>query len=333
MLVIRSIIILVLLLVSVPGAAAQSTPSPDYAVAPPQGVPGTAFSFFAKGFGIRSMVVFWATAPDGQVFGADAYRVQANGEGRADWQWVAPSNAQPGRWAMVARQLDRPEVNITISFEIVPVADTGALPPPETSAPGSTVHDVVPRIGEPGSRFAFFARGFKRQEWVGFWFNDPTGRVYSNNNEYRVRASEQGRADWVWAAPGDAATGIWQAIARGQESGVERIIFFEIRREAPETVRNDVGVVPPVAEPDDTFAFFATGFEAREQVSFWAIDPTGKTIGRDGYKVDANADGRADWFWQAPGDALPGDWQMVAFGTKSNVTKVIFFQIRNRTED
>jgi hypothetical protein len=319
----------------------QQAAAQDTAVQPPTGVPGTTFTFFAFGFGRNADVVFWATAPDGSIGGDPTYRTTSNEEGRADWQWVAPPDAMPGIWTMVAQQAEFdededaelvPDRFQKINFEIVPVEQVGAIPPGGTpDAPGTQTRNVEPKVGAPGSLFTFFAIGFKPGEQVSYWFNSPDGTLYPpEEQEFVVMASDDGRADWDWVPPLDAATGIWQAVAFGQSSNTQRTIFFEVvpLGQVVETPGGGVerGAEPYVSAPNDTVAFFATGFASKERVSFWATAPDGSIY--NGSEVIANEDGRADWFWRSPEDAPFGVWQMIAFGQKSEVIREIQFEIR-----
>lgn len=329
----RICIALALLLTLAAAAAPQPTAAQNQAVQPARGVPGTTFAFFAEGFRAKREIVFWAHDPQGNIYGRDEYRTFANDEGRADWTWVAPPDAMPGTWYMIARELNDEDSYAQIFFEVVPIGETGAPPPPDLDAPDTGNRDVSPRDGIPGTRFSFYATGFKPGEWVGFWFNAPDGSVDTNTNDYRARTSaSSSRVDWEWNSPISAVPGIWQAVVQGEESGVQRTIFFEIRSTdaVPPTGDAELGVEPQVGEPDTTFAFFATGFEPDEQVSFWAIDPTGRVFGKDRYTIFANGQGRADWFWKAPNEdeAMPGTWEMTAFGNKSDITRIIEFELR-----
>jgi hypothetical protein len=237
---------------------------------------------------------------------------------------------------MIARELNDEDRYTRIFFDVVPIESTddpGAPPPPDLDAPDTENRDVSPRDGIPGTRFSFYATGFKPGEWVGFWFNAPDGSVDSNTNDYRARTSTRSsRVDWEWTSPANAVPGIWQAVVRGEESGIERTIFFEIRPTdtLPPAGDAELGVEPQVGEPETTFAFFATGFEPDEQVSFWAINPDGRVYGKDRYTIFANGEGRADWFWQAPDEdeAVLGTWEMIAFGNKSDTTRIIEFEVR-----
>lgn len=332
-----ALLVLVALTTTPPRLLGAQAP-PEKAVEPAAGVPGSTFRFFATGYGFQARVVFWATDPNGVIYGDPANLVNANNDGRADWEWVAPIEATFGTWTMVAQELrdedelieDRVQM---IEFAIIPIEEAGGVQPPaDIDAPDSATRNVQPVVGTPGAEFSFFADGFERRERVGFWFNAPDGTIYSDDRQFVTRASEDGRADWSWATPIDAPIGIWQAVALGRDSGIQRVIFFEI---VPITAvppgedggSADRGVSPAVAQPSETVAFFADGFAAREKVSFWAIDPNERIYGENGNKVNANAAGRADWFWRVASDAVPGEWQMVAFGNRTEVTKIIRFQV------
>ncbi len=308
----------------------RSATAAEYAIQPAEGPPGTTFTFYATGFGANDAIAFWATDPNGTIHGSDSYRIFSSNEGRADWQWVAPPDAAPGFWTMVAQDVNDAADSVTIPFTIVPVTESSPPPPANTSA------NVAPGVGAPGTRFTFYATGFKSKEMVGYWFNAPDGRIYSDNS-YRARTShDSSRVDWSWIAPVDAAPGIWQCIVRGEETGVERSVYFEIRGTANEPGVDapvpDIAVTPSVGGPRTTFAFYATGFKPGERVSYWAVRPDNEPVGRDRYVVYANDAGRADWYWRPPdadeATAMPGMWQMVALGNDSDVTRVIAFEIR-----
>jgi hypothetical protein len=336
----RLVIMLVLLSMGAALAPRQAA-AQDAAVQPPTGVPGTTFAFFAFGFGRNADVVFWATAPDGSIVGDPNYRTTSNTEGRADWEWVAPPDAMPGIWTMVAQQAEFdedeeaelvPDRFRKINFEIVPIEQIGDIPPGGSpDAPETQPRNVEPKVGTPGSLFTFFTTGFKPGERVSYWFNSPDGTLYPpEEREFVVLANDEGRADWEWVPPLDAATGIWQAVAFGQSSSTQRTIFFELvplgqAIETPEA-GPDRGAEPYVSSPDDTVAFFATGFARKERVSFWAHAPSGRLY--KGNEVIANENGRADWFWRSPENAQRGVWRMIAFGQKSEVTREIQFEIR-----
>lgn len=84
-------------------------------------------------------------------------------------------------------------------------------------------------------------------------------------------------------------------------------------------------VQPTMAAPGSVFAFFTTGFDAYEKVTFWANDPSGNVY--TGGEVWCNQFNRVDWTWQSPSDAQYGRWSMVAYGHKSHIERVIFFEV------
>jgi hypothetical protein len=149
-----------------------------------------------------------------------------------------------------------------------------------------------------------------------------------------VQANDDGRADWSWVSPVNAQPGIWQAVARGRDTGIERSIFFEIAPTQAAPSGTEFGVNPDVGGPRTTFAFFATGYDPDETITYWVMTPEGREIERDHYKISANEEGRVDWFWRPPvaDEAIPGQWQMIAFGKNSQLTQVIPFQIEYRPE-
>ncbi len=190
---------------------------------------------------------------------------------------------------------------------------------------------VDPPAAPPGSRFGFFALGFNSNEQVAYWFNRPDGTILSDDQAYRARAARSGRVDFAWLAPLTAQPGTWQIVVYGIESHVTHTLEFTITPAAhttnPDAPPDDtVGVSPAVVAPRETVYFFATGFKRRERVAFWAVRPNGSTVRQD-RSVIANNDGRADWTWSVPRNAVAGEWQMVARGVDSGVTRVIGFVV------
>jgi hypothetical protein len=208
-------ILLALLLLG--GLLPASASAQESGVAPLSGKPGDTFQFFASGFWPNEPVNYWASAPGGVVLGNVEYQVRANDAGRADWEWRVPRSAQPGYWLMVGRGrssgIERP-----IPFEVLP----GGEPANE-----SKVIDVVPQVGGPGTTFQFVGRDFDGDEGVAYWLNAPDGRLVGSR-DFRTGADD-GDATWSWQAPADAMRGRWQMVARGLDSNIELVIFFDIR--------------------------------------------------------------------------------------------------------
>ncbi len=208
-----------------------------------------------------------------------------------------------------------------------------ALAPAAAAAQDNATSNVNPRVGMPGTRFAFVAFGFNSDEQVGVWVNTPSGTPMAIKPEKLNGANGDGRADWFWTAPDDAARGTWQMLAHGVDSGVERVIYFEVGGEAtapqPTATSDNSNVDPKAGAPGTRFAFVAFGFNGDEQVGVWVNTPSGTPMTIKPEKLNgANGDGRADWFWTAPGDAARGTWQMVAHGVDSGVERIIYFQIQ-----
>jgi 5-hydroxyisourate hydrolase-like protein (transthyretin family) len=318
--------ILTLVLVVASGALApRAVQAQGTNVVPPVGEPGTEFAFSAEGFEPNRRVAFWVNLPDGSIDANDAlYAVSANDDGRADWTWTAPDDAQIGFYEMVAQGQEG--TVRTTTFEVT----TGVVPgeaPPTAADTG-----VTPDVGPPGTEFAFFANGFRPERRVAFWVNYPDGSIDANEALYAVSANDDGRADWTWTAPDDAPVGQYEMVARG-ENRVEQVIPFTVgdTAETPtETAPPDAesSVVPSVGAPGTEFAFFAEDFEPNRRVAFWVNLPDGSIDADEAlYAVSANRDGRADWTWTAPDDAQPGRYEMVARG-QEGTQHVIPFEVR-----
>lgn len=189
--------------------------------------------------------------------------------------------------------------------------------------------DVVPPIGAPGTTFTFFALGFKPNERVSYWLNTPGGTTLGRPN-YVTVAGETGRADWTWVAPSDAALGQWTMVAYGQASGAQQTVGFQVgdASAVPPSETQPIAMNPVGGAPGTMLTFYATGFDDREIVGFWATAPNHSVLGNRAYRVRANRDGRADWSWRIPEAAQPGVWTMTAQGDDSKVTRTIRFEVR-----
>ncbi len=182
----------------------------------------------------------------------------------------------------------------------------------------------------PRTTLTFTADMFASREPVNFWVRDPNG-ILLGSVRYQVLATSAGEATWQWRIPRGAEPGAWLMVARGQNSGSERFIPFEVIPPAepdlaypPQPIAT---VSPPVGTAGTRFAFFARDFKQQERAAYWLNTPDGQLIGDRNFNVETEK-GEAEWTWQAPANAPRGTWQMVIRGTNSLRERVIFFEVR-----
>lgn len=199
-------------------------------------------------------------------------------------------------------------------------------------------------------------------EEVSFWINTPAGYAIkaiqegaekTSKNASAAQASRAGTVTWAWRAPQDAPTGAYTLVAYGNESGLTVTIPFSIDGNARGVLMNaPYTVAPSVGAAGSSFHFVINGFNGdlddgdndktndAEKVTFWINTPDGQTIpalhvgtdkdSRDAQEatvVRANRAGTVDWTWQAPANAAPGAYSLVAHGLQSEREQVIAFQI------
>ncbi len=295
-------------------------------VEPESGTPGTEFSFAAAGFIPREAVKFWANDPATNVYAPQDDSVNADQDGLATWEWMAPRSAMNGQWSMVAEGVES-QVQYVILFTI-----EAGTPGPG----GQALLTANPEAGPPGTLFTFYADGFNPEEGINFWVNDPETNVLHQSG-YSTTADQNGQAIWTWRAPAFAMLGQWSMVVEGVQSQNQQVILFQITTEevAPtppvedsELPANAPGltVQPMVGTVGTEMTFSAAGFDDDEPVSYWANDPTGLVLGDNDYVVDSD-DGTAEWTWTVPEDARPGVWSMVASGARSGVEYIIYFGV------
>ncbi len=279
---------------------------------PASGGPGTLFTITASGFTPNERLDTWANTPSGVQSEVPAW-VFADAQGAASWQWTAPADAENGTWQLIGRGIESRTMRI-VSVQII------AGPPPATPTPDQ---GVSPASGLPGTTFSFYASGFRRDEDVNFWGTTPSGDVETNAKG--VRANRDGRAEWSWIAPANAAPGVWTMTARGAASRVIRQISFTVQG-VPATPLPADGVIPPNGPPGTSFHFGVSGFEFEAYLTYWTVDPNGVQSGQaPRFRADRN--GHAEFDWIAPENSLGGQWQMVVFGLDSRITTMIPFRI------
>jgi hypothetical protein len=184
---------------------------------------------------------------------------------------------------------------------------------------------VQPEIGPPGTRFLFFAAGFKPYERVSIWLNAPDGRVQPTSAPDLKLANSAGEAIWTWTAPDDMTAGGWQMVVHGLQTSFEQVISFTIGQPpAPPEQPQPFGVDPPEGPAGTLFRFFATGFRHGEFIDASARGPGGVAAENPvAILARPGVEGRVDGSWLSTVDAAPGAWQIILHGSTSDVTRTI----------
>lgn len=289
-------------------------PAPVRSVSPASGAPGTTFTVTANGFTPGERVGSWLVTPAGQSVDSPAPFLIADGKGAVTWRWTSPANAQAGTWQAVSSGRDS-RVEVAIPFAV-----GGANPAP--GGPAAPTGTVNPASGAPGSTFTFTVTGFDRTEKVAYWPTQPDGTVESTTRRVPVGADGDGRVTLKWQAPERAQGGTWTMTFRGQNSSREARVTFTVAAAAAGTAT----VSPASGAPGTTFTFRAEGFNVIERLDTWLERPDGvRVAGPTGARADR--DGRVEWTWTAPADAIGGQWTMVAQGQDSDRIERIAFTI------
>lgn len=288
-------------------------------VNPTSGAPGATFTFTASGFKPDERVAPWLIQPDGgsrELVEGELTWTFAEENGDFTWVWNSPSDAPGGNWKSVARGI---ESGLEIVIEFTVAAPPAA--PPERS--------VWPASGGAGTTFAFTAAGFDPGEQVGTWLNDPNGNRLDATPW--LIADDKGSVAWNWTVPENVLGGVWQSVAKGLNSRVEVIITFEVigPNAIPTSPPPSNSVNPTSGAPGATFSFAAEGFKPGEDVFYWPLTPEGVPVADEftEFTVTASPEGRAEWSWTAPADAMFGQWTMAARGETTRFEVQITFTI------
>jgi len=324
-----------------PGQTAPAEPSSG--VEPTSGFASETFAFYATGFGGNEQIGFWFNDPNKEVHGDPGKHVVSDEYGYVDWEWTAPDVARPGIWEAVAQGWTTGH-QVVIPFTIIDPNNPQASDPASSAQPGTGQDEplqpspnmppnsadvaVEPLVGVSGAQFAFSAGGYPPRETIYYRVVAPDGTLYEAS-KYEAMTNEEGTAYWDWKSPDDALDGIWQMKIVGDTVLLEHTIYFEIRSpdEFSTAVPGDIAVDPIVGSPGTRFFFYATGYPPGETVYYWAIDPQGQKYESHKYDTLSNEEGRADWNWRVPEDAMGGTWTMVAQGDKSKIQRQLSFEV------
>lgn len=107
-------------------------------------------------------------------------------------------------------------------------------------------------------------------------------------------------------------------------AGLSLLVVAAPWRSAAEEGQN---ASPRFGNPGQRFSFFATGFDKGERVGYWATAPDGSVPAQSTRQVIANKNGRADWSWTAPANALAGTWLIAAKGVNSGTFRTLRIEI------
>lgn len=301
-----------------PSVSPNAPPPPVLQVEPDIARPGVTLSFTAGGFRGGEIVTTWLARPDGSSQDALSY-TRADSSGLIFWNWEIPDTAPAGVWRLVVRGVQTGGLR-EIPFIIE--RDT-PLPPPPPAAAGT----VQPAVGLPDERFFFTASGFRPDELVRFWLEEPGGVPYETTSE--IRADADGNLTWDWKAPRLAVGGQWVMITRGRLSGTRVRIPFTVEpvaRPPQQGTNQPTNRVAAGSEID----FFARGFERGELVQTWVEGPDGYAR----YFPDRNAkgdEGLVEWDWFVPRDQPAGLYRTIAQSFLNRTRVIIDFEVTRDT--
>lgn len=190
------------------------TQSASLTASPSVGQPGDEFHFLGTGFTPWESVGFWATAPDGTVYGAPRQTL-ADANGNVYIFLAAPQGIPAGRWYMTAKGTTS-GVTAIASFQVqlalAPMA-VGLSFEPGDPSPGSNIHVTGSNLGA--------------SEAVSLTLTMPTG---SRLPVTPVTTTETGIFSTTITLTPTAPTGRWYLTAIGQRTGRTGVGYFDVRQ-------------------------------------------------------------------------------------------------------
>lgn len=176
-----------------------------------------------------------------------------------------------------------------------------------------------------GSIIQFSGSGFAGGERVAFWATAPTQAVLGG---FFTVAQKDGSIGFEFRAPADAVGGTWAMTAFGIGSQTVAVATFTVIGRDP-TDADRAAWSDPVSIPArERIRFAATGFRARERVSYWFTGPDGEVYDAHPAGAVADANGRVDISYIA--HEPTGTWVVTFQGLRSGVTRGVPFDVRAR---
>jgi hypothetical protein len=197
------------------------------------------------------------------------------------------------------------------------------LLPRMSTASDTTLEPFQPEVSA-GEKIRFRGTNFYSDERVSSWATAPDEAVMAG--EF-ARANGSGEVTFSFQVPRDAVGGRWSMSVRGDESHIIAVAHFTVYGRSIETAKSQAWVSPAWGTPGTTFSFAANGFDSDERVSYWVTAPDGNVRDSAHRGAGTNGDGRTDFAWTSPADAMAGTWVMTMQGYDSSVARAVPFQI------
>ncbi len=183
-------------------------------VSPKVGAPGDEFHFVGTGFTPWESVGFWATAPDGTVYGAPKQTL-ADANGKVYIFLAAPQGIPAGTWYMTAKGTSSgltAVASFRVQLELAPMAVGISFEPGEPT-PGSSVHVTGANLAPT--------------EVVSLTLTNPAG---ASSTLTPVTTTASGTFTTTIVLTPTAPLGRWHLTAVGQTSGRTGVGYFDVKQ-------------------------------------------------------------------------------------------------------
>ncbi|MFO7169421.1 MAG: hypothetical protein DIU80_015460 [Chloroflexota bacterium] len=210
-------------------------------------------------------------------------------------------------------------------FSLLLLLAAGLLLTPATArAAGPTLAPAAPDVAA-GQSISFSGEGFVPEERLSVWVTTPNQVVLGAPYAF---ADDNGRTTITFRVPGTAVSGTWAITAYGIVSQTPAIATFTVAGVEPDAAPPPAAVAPAAAPAGTRFSFAATGFDDNEPISYWFTGPDGNV--HDAYNQTRRSDrnGRVDFRWTSPEDAIPGTWVITIQGIRNGVVRAVPFEIQ-----